>query len=564
MIIRTKLDILTELGNKKIYLPALAKLMDLDKQTLEKALEWIEDQNGIEMSYLPIPFIPPSLHIKHLPNIFEPEVGRIGRKLESYNTKSKDEVYTANVTIYEGKESNKIYFLDYPQPGPATYLYLNKLKEYIAFSLPAETSLMTEEDRIKKIYKPQFKISYDALKPFVLSEEHLLLLTGILRSEMYGIGVLEYILIDPNIEEIVVNNSKTPVFIYHRKYGWMETNIILNSEDKIRNLSVRIARSVGKQITILDPLLDAHLIKGERVNAVLYPIAVKGNNLTIRKFSSEPFTLPMLIENHTLTADMGALLWQATEYEMNSLFVGGTASGKTTMMNAMLMFINPKQRILTIEDTRELNLPDAYKNWIPLITRSPNPEGLGEVDLLTLLVNSLRMRPDKIIVGEVRRKEEAIVMFEAMHTGHSVYATFHADTADVALRRLQEEPIDLPASELSALDLLITQRRDRETGLRRTFEIALVSYNEGKIGTNNIYYHKVRSDTFAFTDLPIRYIEKMNMYTGMLESELKEDLKQRAHYLTSMVKKDIKKMDKVVDMLGLYYADKSAFERLLK
>ncbi len=564
MIIRTKLDFLAEMQGKRLYLPALAKLLKVDKNKLEEALEWIEEGGGVELSYMPLPFVPPSVHILNLPTVFEPDLTRVGRTLEKYIIESADLVYKAEVTIYEGKDGKKIYFLNYPLAGPATSIYLAKLKEYLALTLPAETSLMTEEDRRERIYKPHLEISYKKLSPFVFSDDDLLLLSGILRSEMYGIGLIEYLLTDPNIEEVVVNNSKTPVFVYHRKYGWLETNLLIPTEEAINNLAVRIARGVGKQVTILDPLLDAHLLKGERVNAVLYPISVKGNSLTIRKFSSEPFTLPMLIENHTLSADMAALLWQAVELEMNILFVGGTATGKTTMMNAALMFLDPSHRIITIEDTRELNFPDHYKNWIPLITRSANPEGLGEVTLLDLLVNSLRMRPDRIIVGEVRRREEAIVMFEAMHTGHSVYSTFHADTSSIALRRLQEEPIKLPSSELASLDLIVTQRRDRETGVRRTFEISQVVYSEGNVDVQPIFTHRIRADSFEFSQLPIRYKEKLTMYTGMLDDEIKRDLKERANYLKTMLKKNIRKMEDVVDLLKTYYVDKHAFEKRLR
>jgi flagellar protein FlaI len=130
-----------------------------------------------------------------------------------------------------------------------------------------------------------------------------------------------------------------------------------------------------------------------------------------------------------MTPDMAALLWQAMQYEMNVLVAGGTASGKTSALNGLVALVQPFQRILTIEDTRELMLPTYQWNWIPMITRLPNPEGLGEVTMLDLLVNALRMRPDRIVMGEIRRKREAEVLFEAMHTGHSVYSTMHADTS---------------------------------------------------------------------------------------------------------------------------------------
>ncbi len=564
MLVKTKLDRLEEIEGKRVELPFLSKYLEIPLRRLERIMERLEDEEIVELEYLPIPFTAPRVFVKKVRHVYEPEITDVGKKLKEYRTSNEDGTYIAKVKILETKNSKKIYYLDYPKPASITSAYLEKLKEEISIHLPPETSLMTEEDRKIKIYSRQLKLSVKGLKDIVFEEEDARVLAGTIRAEMYGVDVLEYLLIDPHIEEIVINNSKVPVLVYHRVYGWLETNILISSEDAIHNISVKIARRLGKQITILNPLLDAHLIKGERVNATLYPISVKGNTLTIRKFSSEPFTLPMLIANHTLSADMAALLWQAVELEMNIIFVGGTASGKTTMMNAVLMFLNPEQRIITIEDTRELNFPSTYKNWIPLITRSPNPEGLGEVSLLDLLVNSLRMRPDRMVVGEVRKREEAIVMFEAMHTGHSVYATFHADTSAIAMRRFQEPPIDIPKEELDSLDLIVTQRRDRETGIRRTLEISTVFLREEAAEISPIYAHKIRNDTFEFVELPIKYREKLMLYSGMLDQEINKDLKERAKTLKLMVKKGIMKMENLEGLLQLYYKDRQAFWQRLK
>ena len=201
---------------------------------------------------------------------------------------------------------------------------------------------------------------------------------------------------------------------------------------------------IGKQITVLDPLLDAHLLSGDRVNSTLFPISTKGNTITIRKFRRDPWTVTDLISNKTVSSEVMATIWEAIQYEMSVVFSGGTASGKTTILGVSMPFIPPNHRIISIEDTREIFLPE-YLHWVPLTTREPNPEGKGEVTMLDLLVNSLRMRPDRIVVGEIRRKEEAEVLFEAMHTGHSAYTTVHANTADETIRRLTNPPIEILA-----------------------------------------------------------------------------------------------------------------------
>ena len=185
---------------------------------------------------------------------------------------------------------------------------------------------------------------------------------------------------------------------------------------------------MGKEITTLNPLMDAHLKTGDRVNATLFPISSKGNTITIRKFAVKPWTVTSLIKEKTISYEGAALLWLAVQNEMSLLVTGGTASGKTSMLNMIANFFPPNQRIISIEDTRELMLPEIL-HWVPMETRLPNPEGKGGVEMLDLIVNSLRMRPDRIIVGEIRRKREAEVLFEAMRTGHSVYGTLHANNA---------------------------------------------------------------------------------------------------------------------------------------
>jgi flagellar protein FlaI len=265
-----------------------------------------------------------------------------------------------------------------------------------------------------------------------------------------------------------------------------------------------------------------------------------------------------------MNASMAALLWQALELEMNALIIGGTASGKTTMLNALLMLIDKKQRIITIEDTKEINLPETFENHVALLTRAPNPEGLGEVKLLDLMINSLRMRPDRIVVGEIRRKEEAIVLFEAMHTGHSVYSTFHADNAYIAVKRLTEEPIALPYQELEVVDLFITLRRDRKRGFRRVFEIGQFLSKEASSVTERIYVHRVRTDQFEYLGLPVKYKEKIALYTGMTEDEINEDLKEKEEILKYAVKNNIFNPRDFSLFITNYYEDKNFYEKIKK
>jgi flagellar protein FlaI len=252
---------------------------------------------------------------------------------------------------------------------------------------------------------------------------------------------------------------------------------------------------------------------------------------------------------------MAALLWQAMQYEMNVLVAGGTASGKTSALNGLVALVQPYQRIVTIEDTRELILPSYQWNWVPLVTRMPNPEGMGEVTMLDLLVNSLRMRPDRIVMGEIRRKNEAEVLFEAMHTGHSVYSTIHADTGSQVLKRLIEPPIEVPESEVEDLHLILVQYRDRRKNIRRTLELSEVVTGAGGPELNRIYNWKPRDDTFQYVKAPHRYMQELNLHTGFSESECNQDLKDKATILTWMEKNNLEHIEDVGRVMKLFYAE---------
>ncbi len=383
-------------------------------------------------------------------------------------------------------------------------------------------------------------------------------LIGRLLHNIIGLGKLEYLLGDGQLEEIVINSSEEPIFVYHKKYGWLETNVIIRSEEQINNFANTIARRIGRQITTLNPLLDAHLITGDRANAVLYPISTKGNTITIRKFARDPWTITDLITNNTCTPELFALIWTAIQYEMNILIAGGTASGKTTMLNVCMSFMPPNQRVLSIEDTRELTLP-KYLYWCPLTIRQPNPEGKGQVTMLDLLVNSLRMRPDRIIVGEIRRKRQAEVLFEAMHTGHSVYSTVHADSMGETIRRLINPPIDVPPNLLSAINLTLVMFRDRRRGIRRVYQVGEILTGEEQqniaVRPNIMYRWNPTTDKIIPHSTSLRFFEELGRHTGLTQKEINSDLEARARTIIWVVKNNIRALDDVGKILHEYYLD---------
>jgi len=371
------------------------------------------------------------------------------------------------------KDFVPLYEVRMPKLKEGTNILLEEIRDKLITMMRINVTELMDPSTFEEVKSKFYSKSLELLEKELpgISSEKKQVLAGILLHEMLGLGPIEILLADGNLEEVVINSSKEPIWVYHKKRGWLKTNIFVSNETKIQDYASSIGRKVGRQITTLDPLLDAHLISGDRVNATLFPISTFGNTLTIRMFRRNPWTITDFIENKTVSSEVAALMWLAIQYEMSMIVSGGTASGKTSLLGSIMPFIQPNQRIISIEDTRELNLP-SFLHWIPLTTREPNPEGKGEITMLDLLVNSLRMRPDRIIVAEIRRQRQAEVLFEAMHTGHSVYATLHADTVEQTYRRLVNPPINVPETLLEALDIIIAMFRDRRTGIRRIYQLA--------------------------------------------------------------------------------------------
>lgn len=385
-------------------------------------------------------------------------------------------------------------------------------------------------------------------------------LKSYLIQKSLGLGSIEVLLDDDKLEEIAINSADEPVWVYHVKYGWLKTTIRIESEEQTRHYAAMIGRKVGRQISILEPLMDAHLLTGDRINATLEPISAKGNTITLRKFAAKPWTITDFIKSETISTGAAALIWLGVQFELAALISGGTATGKTSMLNVVANFFPPNQRVLSIEDTREIQLP-SFLHWIPMITRLPNPEGKGEISMLDLLVNSLRQRPDRIIVGEIRRKREAEVLFEAIHTGHSVYATVHADNAEETVTRLTNPPIDIPKSMLPAISMIIVQYRNRRTGIRRTFQIAEILPGAE---TNVLMQLDIKTGKLKKINKSISLLTTIETYTGYTENELNKSLLEKENILKWLVKQNINTVDTVGKALALYYTQPDYISGLVK
>ncbi len=472
--------------------------------------------------------------------------------IDSYVYDNEGIQVLAKITAKSG-DYVPLYEVNVRELSEGTRLVLNQLKGELITTVKLDiTDIMDPKKRDDVRKKFEVRANFLLGKHFpTLSEADKKVLTAYLLQNSLGLGEIESLMHDNNLEEVAINSASEPIWVYHKKHGWCKTNIQLKSEESIYDISAMIGRRIGKQINVLNPVMDAHLATGDRVNATLYPVSSFGNTITIRKFSRNPWTIPYLIELNCISSQVAGLIWLCMQNEMSLLVSGGTGSGKTSFLNAMACLIPPNQRVISIEDTRELTLPN-FLQWVPMVTREPNAEGKGEITMLDLLVNSLRMRPDRIILGEVRKQREAEILFEAMHTGHSVYATLHADNAAETITRLTTPPISMPRETLSALAGIVVQFRHRRLNVRRTLEFAEVQKG-GDI--NTLYRWDVKSDRINEVGKMITLSQTLSLYSGLTQKEIDQDVSDKAKIFSWMVKRGLKSVDTVGTIVSQYYVN---------
>ncbi len=339
-------------------------------------------------------------------------------------------------------------------------LLLSELRENLVdLAISSDESLQVNEDKLLNDIKNfLFAKLANNSQNNTISNEYLDNLARKLFQDLVGYGEIDPLIRDDNLEEIMVIGIDKPVFVYHREYGMMKTNILFKDAGEVMNLIDSIARQINRRIDQESPILDGRLPDGSRVNATIPPISADGPSMTIRKFKRDPLTIIDLINSKTISVELAAFFWLCFDglgvKSANAIISGGTSSGKTTTLNALSSFINPKERIITIEDTLELQIP--HEHVIRMETRPPNVENRGELTMNDLVKNSLRQRPDRIIVGEVRGSE-AITLFTALNTGHSGFGTLHSNDARETITRLTNAPMSVPNIMISAIDFIIMQ-----------------------------------------------------------------------------------------------------------
>ncbi len=394
---------------------------------------------------------------------------------------------------------------------------------------------------------------------FRFSPEQRRVLRYYIERDFLGLGKIEPIMRDPNIEDISCDGIGIPIFIFHRNQdlGSVVTNVVYKDGDELDSFITKLAQLTGKTISVAQPLVDGSLPDGSRLQATLATdIARKGSNFTIRKFTEEPLTPIHLLNYGTVDIRSLAYLWLAVDYGRSVLVSGGTASGKTSFLNVLSLFIRPDKKIISIEDTAELRLP--HPHWVPTIARTAiSLEGkAGEVDMFQLLKESMRQRPDYIIVGEVRG-QEAYILFQQMATGHPSLATIHAENAEKLLDRLTTPPISLPKSLVGSLDVVVfmSRMRYRDKFVRRVNEILeMVKFDPvsdrpvvNRVFKWNPFNDKIESVGNSFL------LKKISDSTGVPQQEILEELERRMLVLNWMQERDISEYQDIYKIINMYY-----------
>jgi flagellar protein FlaI len=398
-----------------------------------------------------------------------------------------------------------------------------------------------------------------------------------LRKQYLGYGRIDTLMKDKYIEDISCNGSNMFLYVQHRTYGSIRTNVKFG-EVELNNFVLKLAQVSGRHVSLLQPIRDVTLPDGSRGNITLGgEVTKKGSTFTIRKFRTNPISSIELMDYGSIDAKQLAFLWILMEYKRSILVSGGTATGKTTFLNVLCSFIPPEYKIVSIEDTAELNL--MHPNWIQSITRtgfgtSDNSGGMsgisglsggghaktpGDISLYDLLVAALRQRPEFIIVGEVRGGE-AFTLFQAIAVGHAALGTIHAGSMDELLARVESNPMNVPRSLLSNLDLVIFPMhiKQGERSMRKIsniVEILELDRDTGDLITNTVFKWLPDVDKFQWQGRSFLFDRIRDTY-GVSKDLLNEELKHRTDFILWMQKNDIREYEAVNKMIQLYYRDK--------
>ena len=455
--------------------------------------------------------------------------------------------------VHNRKSQQEEYVLYEPELSPFEYELIERIFEDLR-----DVLILTDDEIGFDKNQLLFQKMNGLLTEYglVLEQSTMFKLQYFLIRNFLGWSRIDAVMKDPHIEDISCDGTNVPLFLYHRKYRNIKTNIKFDEESLI-SLAIKLAQRSGKHISIGSPLIDATLPDGSRQQLALgKEVTSRGTSFTIRKFREEPFTPIELMEYHTFNADALVYFWLAIENNKSLLFIGGTASGKTTSLNAVSLFITPLAKVVSIEDTREITL--YHDNWIASVTRESVAESASTIDMFALLKSAMRQRPEYIIVGEVRGNE-AQTLFQAMNTGHTTFSTMHAGSVDAAIHRLESEPLNVPRNMVQALNVisiqgLIYQGTARVRRCQEIVEVVGIDPSTGNLRVNNVFTYDPVRDVIAYTGRSQVYASIAER-RGWSREQLDDEIAVRKELLMAMHQQDIRDYRSVSRIFQAYYID---------
>ncbi|WP_321420828.1 ATPase, T2SS/T4P/T4SS family [uncultured Methanomethylovorans sp.] len=471
-----------------------------------------------------------------------------------------NEPYTFVVILFNTERNNHLYYIVEPELTDFEKVFLTEIKDRLRDVLLVEK--VNEETEKEKIL--DMKIA-SIVKDYAIEVTPAMLakISYYIKRDFIWFNKIDPLMHDDSIEDVSGNGHDVPIFLYHRKHTNIATNVIFH-EDELNSFIIQLAQRSGKHISVAEPMVDATMPDGSRIQMTLGTcVTAHGSTFTIRKFSEVPITPVDLIKWGTFSAESMAYLWLCIENNKSLIYAGGTASGKTSSLNAVSLFIPEKAKIITLEDTRELKLP--HPNWIPSVTRdSFTADERGAVDMYDLLKAALRQRPEYLLVGEVRGKE-ALTLFQAMSTGHTTFSTMHADSVASAIHRLENPPISVPRTMIQALDIMSIQSQTYTKGKRvrrniKLVEITDIDPNTRNIRTNDIFVWDSERDLFIRTG-ESKALMEIKLRRGWTSLKVDQELRNRKRILEYMVKNNYTDFKTISDTINAY---QSAPEKLLK
>jgi flagellar protein FlaI len=463
-----------------------------------------------------------------------------------------------------------IYYVAEPEMSKEEIDLLKKISDTLIELIEIDLSAIKEPSKVVEYLQKNVAKVIKSLGISLRPLRYVKFMYYIYRN-FIGYNQIEPLLQDPNIEDISCDGVNIPIYVVHRKYGSLKTNVVFTDPIELRQFVVKIAERCGRYVSYAEPILDATLPDGSRVAATLASdVATRGATFTIRKFPEKPFSITEQIKLKTTSPEILAYLWYLIERRASILVAGGVATGKTSFLNSICSFIPLEAKIVSIEDTREIKIP--HQHWIPNLARvgfgipMPTGEKYGTITLFDLLKESFRQNPDYLIVGEVRG-EETYVMFQGMASGHPSLATFHAGSVDTVMRRLTSPPINLSPTLVESLDVVIVMTYSKEKGksarrIKEVVEIVGIDPKTGEAKTNVVFRWNPATDEYEKVNESIK-VEKFALARGERVEDAFNEIEKRAEIINWIYQKGIEKYEKVTELINLYYKDPSKLEEMI-